>query len=290
MRHITSKKKSWRILSPQGDFMCFTHDKKALWYLRNSLAAVVEQNKTIQLKFDPGGPGAINEFDKQEFAFCCVVCGKDHSLNRHHIVPQCFRSYMGEYFKNNANHDIVFLCLPCHLKYEDTAIELRKNLVSIYNAPMAGCYTKNLDHSGVGVRECIRLFTMYNRASEHSKNPTFPQVRQKVTDLIAQHPSLSVLIVFPGNVFPGKKHPNARQRRKFRLARSKFFRLSNEYFGYKTQGKIISEQVILAGEVAEFIRSWRHHFVSSMQPKFLPKGWRVDYTAKQRDHLTKGSL
>jgi hypothetical protein len=35
------------------------------------------------------------------------------------------------------------------------------------------------------------------------------------------------------------------------------------------------------GKISDFIKLWRTNFLQSMEPKFLPLGWRVDHTIER---------
>lgn len=260
---------SWQMLSPTGDFMCFLDYKRVSWYLRKELATKISDNQ-IQLNFVPGGHGSRTIFGRNERVFRCVVCSCDKSLTFHHVVPESFRRwiniYVPEYFKYHC-HDVVYLCVPCHAKYEKASQLYRKTvLTDRYGVPWDGIYTKNQDHS-----DSIIVLAHYNSGLGQARR-NFARLQNEVDDLVQKHPGISVLVSQSPLTKPTKKE---------------FHAIVKEYFGYRTQSEIIAEQLAQSGEVDDFVQRWRNHFMSTMQPKFLTKGWRVDYR-KQADYVATG--
>ena len=47
--------------------------------------------------------------------------------------------------------------------------------------------------------------------------------------------------------------------------------------GYTSHGQKVVEEVTREGKLIEFQRSWRKHFLDSMQPKYLPPHWSIDH-------------
>ena len=52
-------------------------------------------------------------------------------------------------------------------------------------------------------------------------------------------------------------------------------RMVNE--DYTAHGQKVVEEVTREGKLIEFQRSWRKHFLDSMQPNFLPPHWSIDH-------------
>ena len=46
-------------------------------------------------------------------------------------------------------------------------------------------------------------------------------------------------------------------------------------------GKIVVEQISKEGKISEFIKLWRTNFLTAMEPKYLPLGWRVEHTVER---------
>ena len=44
-----------------------------------------------------------------------------------------------------------------------------------------------------------------------------------------------------------------------------------------SHGELLVKAVMERGELVDFQRKWRVHFIDSMKPKFLPKLWSVDH-------------
>src|SRR6516225_9795332 len=128
------------VFSPDGQLMFRCCQKKANWYLRKNLGTKLsDQPLRIQLNFVPKGVGHIDDpYFLQIMQNRCVVCGEEKDLNRHHIVPYCYRKFFPVCLKEHRSYDVMPLCLPCHRLYEDHALELKRELASLYEAPLSG--------------------------------------------------------------------------------------------------------------------------------------------------------
>lgn len=118
--------------SPGGHLMCYIGSKRANWYVTRNLATY-NNEKEIQLLFNPGGLG--HYFDKARnipVRNICVVCDHDEieHLSKHHSVPECFRKHFPEKWKAYRSHEVLFLCVSCHIKYELEAQKLKNEMIS----------------------------------------------------------------------------------------------------------------------------------------------------------------
>jgi len=57
------------------------------------------------------------------------------------------------------------------------------------------------------------------------------------------------------------------------------YRLKRE--GFEEAGELVVRYAIENGGLVAFERLWRQHFLDSMKPGFLPKGWSVDHSHDQ---------
>jgi len=46
---------------------------------------------------------------------------------------------------------------------------------------------------------------------------------------------------------------------------------------YKDHGELVVSQLDTIAKLEIFIKRWRQHFITSMQPKYLPKYWSIDH-------------
>lgn len=59
---------------------------------RDLVDIVSDDPPTVRFKFLPNGPGHVeDEYYLTTKVNRCVVCGTTHGLNRHHVLPYCFR-------------------------------------------------------------------------------------------------------------------------------------------------------------------------------------------------------
>jgi len=62
--------------------------------------------------------------------------------------------------------------------------------------------------------------------------------------------------------------------------------------GFEEAGQLVVRHVLeqTDGGLVAFERLWRQHFIESMKPRFLPKGWSVDHSHDQLMNLERQVL
>lgn len=225
-------------------------DKKANWYLSRGLASLVSSEPpTIQLLFEPKGEGHCHDsYYLQNKLNKCVVCGSEEmeSLTRHHVVPYCYRRAFPDDLKEHNYHDVVPLCWKCHDCYEDHADDLKEQLAVQYEAPING-RGSNVDVGLMRVRQFAHtLFRHGDRIPE----PRRSEMYQPIKDYLGK-----------SEVSKEDLQP---------LMELEFY---DDSF-YTRHGEIVVEKVGAAG-LQPFVEMWRKHFLSTMNPKFMPAEWDV---------------
>ncbi|EFJ44334.1 hypothetical protein VOLCADRAFT_95512 [Volvox carteri f. nagariensis] len=127
-----------RMLSHEGQLLCFCDSRKLRWYLNKGLAVqVCEDPPTIQLLFEHQntdqklgeqlgghratgregvreGEGGTDDFYTQSKSNRCVGCGCSSHYLRYRVLPACYRRHMPSALKSHRSHDVVLLCIDCH--------------------------------------------------------------------------------------------------------------------------------------------------------------------------------
>lgn len=237
---------NYHIQAPDGHEMFHCNAQKALWYLNRDLADIVSDTPpTLRLTFTPGGPGHIGDpYYLTEKENRCVVCGAVQDLNRHHVMPRIFRRYLDEEIKDHNYHDILLLCLPCHIKYEEEAGKFKQQICNEMGIEINdGGGQIYLPEIGNAVKAARALLHFGHMIPEPRKEFLRGHVRtylnkEEITDEdikeVAGH-------------FAWKVADN-----------------------HKCYGQYVMEKI---GDVQKFTERWRRHFLQVMQPRFLPKHW-----------------
>lgn len=246
--HYTLKNPQYEnceVLGPDGNLMFRCCRKKATWYLAKKLGKQLQDEPlTVQLTFVPKGVGHINDpYFLQKMENKCVVCGSEEDLNRHHIVPYCYRKFFPTHLKQHRSYDVMAICVPCHHKYEEHALELKQSLAVKYSAPV----------SGKGAR--------FDKALSSARGA-------------------AKAILESGHLIPDDKKQTLMDRIKVYLNRDydekdlQELVDKNPYdFGnYIHHGRIVIEHI---NDIESFVRDWRQHFIDTMNPQFLPSFWTV---------------
>lgn len=245
------------VLHPNGSLMFNCSEQRYQWYLRKGLAKVVSDDPpVIQLTFTPKGPGPQHPFYTSYKKNCCVVCGSEEKLTKHHIVPVCFRRHLPDRLKKFSSHDVLPLCKKCHQTYETIANRKKDDIAEAFGInrhnPKQVVYLGN-----------VEAFKFANALAKHGD--TIPAERKEYMLKVIREE-------FP-NIDPTpeklKELGSLRRNRRIMDGEDYYKRCTKSPLGEAVMAKI--------DDVDAFMREWRQHFVDTMQPQFLPTGWEVNY-------------
>lgn len=252
------------LLAPDGESLCTCDIKKAEWYIEKGLADKVNDDPfTVQLRFEPAGrPTSKDDYYLQEKENVCVVCGSKESYVRKQVVPKEYRRYFPPSLKDHASHDVLLLCMSCHVRSTQYDTVLRYQLADECNAPIdMGSGTKQLsDHDLQKVRSAARALL-----NPKANIPEFRKTELK-----------KVLEDFYGT---SDFSPEILQQ-----AAEIEYRVDNK--DYAPHGKLVVRFIEKNGGLHMFEKRWRQHFVKTMKPQFLPKNWSIHHRHERHDMLT----
>lgn len=232
---------SYSMYSPDGKFMCYCNKKKAYWYINKNLANWIN-DKEFQLIFEPNGDGkAHNPYYAQKMKNCCVVCGAEKDLNKHHVVPYVFRSRFPISYKESNHHDIVAICIDCHEKYEKQANILKKEIADELNISMIN----GLSLEQVKNKKILSARQLLEKIN-NGEIKDIPDSRVALLRIKAAEP-LYENITVSGAIWADQ----------------------------------IMKNVLSNNNLYPFVKRWRNHFIEIMKPNFLPKYWSVDSKLEQ---------
>lgn len=227
---------SYSMHSPDGEFMCYCNKKKAHWYVNKNLATWVTDKK-FQLIFEPNGKGkADNPYYTQEIKNCCVVCGSEKELNKHHVVPYVFRSRLPLQYKESNHHDVLATCIDCHEIYEEKANILKKEIADELNVAMEnGMSPEQIKNKKI--LSAKRLLERINLGEIQG----VPKDRIELLKTKASQPL--------------------------------FEDISSNGAAWADE---IIKIILSKDELFSFVKRWRTHFVETMKPNFLPEHWSIN--------------
>lgn len=212
------------VLGPDGQFMFYSGDKKANWYLSRGLAVRLE-DRLIRLTFEPNGPGCQDRYRCQQLIDQCVVCGAIERLTLHHVVPCRYYLHLCRHFVqyHRDGHDRLLLCAICHRIYESRAKCSSEQIEKKFGIPLKGVMDASFS-----------------------------------VDELGQFRAMAGVIIEHGHKIPDRRRAELHRRIKAfttltgmdvaTLAKAK-----KEDFGYKTHGHLVTEQVIKEGEEDSFV-------------------------------------
>ena len=271
---------NWKVYHPSGRHMFTCGKKKAYWYLKRNLAELIDGKRSIKLTFIPKGNGFEDdeEFGRSIRVVQCVVTGVSDSLQRHHIVPYCYRTYFPEEYKSKNHHDVVLMNFEIHSEYEQKANKFKDEVARIYNVKTIGElnseYTLKLRELGkpnaIIMNTIHSLFKTYGRLSREGILEKLQFIAENTGipfDVVNKYNYIQIYKLY---LFLKDDHIN--ELYQFKEANRKLYD-----HGYHVAQKLDTEE-----KIEDFVKLWRNHFIETMQPKFMPNGWSVDFRFKTK--------
>ncbi|KAK3538212.1 hypothetical protein QTP70_033110, partial [Hemibagrus guttatus] len=247
--------------APDGQPLCTCDKKKAKWYLDKGIGELVsEEPFIVRLLFEPSGrPDSQEDYYLKAKENLCVVCGKADSYIRKNIVPHEYRRHFPTEMKDHNSHDILLLCTSCHAASNVYDGFLKQQLADKFSAPL-GCEegVKMLEDSD---RRRVRSAA---RALLSAKNSMPASRREELLSVVQAY-------------FCKEGEEKDVTEGMLYTAADLETRIFNE--SYVPHGLKVVQAYAERGlpGLIELERRWRQHFLSSMQPKFLPPLWSVDH-------------
>lgn len=236
---------NYKVLGPDDNILFRCGLKKFTWYLKKNLAERIDSH-TIKINFIPKGNGHVADpYYVQPRDNLCSVCGTEYNLSKHHVVPYCYRRYFPEIIKNHSYHDVLPLCMECHNTYEkEHSIILRKILAEKYDVPVHGFSFKEGKAKSKAVKSAKALSKYSGCIPEFRKK----ELRENIRLFLECEDLTDSDIV--------------------ELAKTKWRHTINR----QTHGEAVMSKV---EDLQDFVITWRKHFIETMKPQHLPRGWDI---------------
>ena len=270
---------NWKVFHPNGKHMFTCGEKKAKWYLERNLADVIGNFK-IQFTFTPNGDGFADneEFGRGIRKNICVVSGRDYDLQRHHIVPYCYRTFFDDKYKSKNHHDVVLINHDYHLEYEKRANEFKDKISKIYRvktiSELNQEYTVLLREKSkkysIILSALKSIFKSHDRMNDEIKLQKLKFVSDE-TEIPFKNMCEYGYIQLYKLYLLIKEH----QRNELKLFKREVKK--NYEHGYLVVQKLNTEE-----KIEKFVKLWRKHFLKITKPKYMPVGWSVDFRIKTK--------
>lgn len=265
---------NWKVYHPSGKHMFTCNGRKARWYLERDLAIEID-NKKIQLTFEPNGLGFADheEFGRSIRKIQCVVSGVDYDLQRHHIVPYCYRSHFPNKFKSKNHHDVVLINHDIHLEYEFEAIKYKDLLAEKYGVKKISEYNKAYSQAlsefnrtkRIGISKLNAIFNGYGNISNDKINDNLKYISELTGLKFSFLKKCSYIQLFKLSKILNEEH--YRELNNFKSRHSKYFD-----HGWHLVKKLDSDK-----KIEEFVKLWRKHFLKITNPQYMPNGWSLEF-------------
>ncbi|XP_076834519.1 exonuclease 3'-5' domain-containing protein 2 isoform X2 [Brachyhypopomus gauderio] len=251
--------------APDGQPLCTCDKKKAKWYLDKGIGELVSEDPFIvRLLFEPSGrPDSQKDYYLTAKENLCVVCGKADSYIRKNIVPHEYRRHFPAEMKDHNSHDILLLCTSCHAASNVYDGFLKQRLAEEFDAPQ-GCedaVRTPEDQERRRVRSAARALL--------SAGDAVPAARR--LELLA---TVASFFSADGEGGEGGQGAEVTAQMLESAAHLEIRILNENYVPHGLKVVRACAQQGLPGLI-QLERRWRQHFLSSMQPGFLPPLWSV---------------
>ena len=275
---------NWKVYHPDGTHMFTCGERKANWYLNNTnedgkpLAKKIGDYK-IQFTFEPKGKGYKKGevFGLASRVIRCVVSGEENNLQRHHIVPYCYRQHLPDEYKSKNHHDVVLVTNKAHEEYELSATEYKNELAHEYGVPTLNelnlKYTKLLSQFSEDkvkvISKIYAIFSNYGKIPQHVIDDNL-KLLSRVTGISYEAKISKMNYIELYWLYSNLKQEYTDEMNKFKEENSIRF----------DHGKLLVEKLDTHDKIEDFIKKWRKHFIETMNPEYMPKGWSVDFKVK----------
>ena len=268
---------NWEVYHPNGIHMFTCGEKKATWYLERELAIRTDDGK-IMLTFEPKGNGFENNevFGKSVREAICVVSGVGNDLQRHHIVPYCYRTFFPEQYKSKNHHDVVLINHQNHSNYEREATIYKDVIADMYGVRTITEanieYTHKLRELGkpsaILLSTLLSIFKTYGKITNELKVKKLRVVSDGTGLPFETICEYNYIQLYKMYLLLKEEHNNKQQH----------FKTNNrkEYdHGHDVVQKLDTEE-----KMVEFVKLWRTHFIETTNPQHMPIGWSIDFRIK----------
>lgn len=270
---------NWEVYHPNGTHMFTCGEKKASWYLDRNLAIRTADGK-IKLTFEPKGNGfETNEiFGKSVRKAICVVTGVDNGLQRHHIVPYCYRTHFPEQYKSKNHHDVVLINHKKHSEYELLATIYKDVIAEIFDVKTISelniKYTTKLSKIGkpnaILLNKIHSIFKTYGKISDKVKFEKLKEISESIKIPIKTIYNYNYIQLYKMYLLLNEEH--IKKQYEFKQNHRQQYD-----HGYHVIQKLNTEKKMIG-----FVKLWRTHFIETMKPKFMPNGWSINFRIKTR--------
>lgn len=232
-----------KVYDLDDDLLFIANNGKAAFYIKKGIADIIEGTKdnpiAIRLNFKTNGKGHCGDspFYLTPRRDECVICSTSINLTRHHVVPYCYRRFMPEQWKSHDHHDVVLLCITCHIQTEKKYTKKKHDIINRlglhrYNSPLEKA-----------IKAAFALKT---------RSITIPDRRKIILTSILE------------NYLQRPATPED------------IDDICHKYHRTKRRGSDISKEIINRTDNLEaFIKEWRGFFVEECGAINLPSGWSI---------------
>jgi hypothetical protein len=268
---------NWKVYHPSGKHMFTCGDRKAEWYLSRGLAEHVGDYE-IKLTFMPKGDGFK---DGETFGLSgrevrCVVSAETEGLQRHHIVPYCYRTHFPEEYKTKNHHDVVLVTYKIHQEYEQEATKFKDKIAEMYDVKTLKEY--NLEYTKVicafsenKIKTVSKLYAIFG---SYSKIPQ--EIIRENLKFVAKQVNLPYSFLAGLNYIQlYKLYLILKEEYDQEISELKSQQRTTYDHGYHVVKELDTHE-----KIEDFVKMWRAHFIQTMKPKYMPEGWSIDFRCR----------
>jgi len=249
-----------KMLDPEGELLSKISKRKGEWYVRKNLAEWTDSSeKCIKILFQPKAKSnpSVGKglFDRSDKINQCVNCGDTKYHIRHNVVPSVYRTLFPLKFKSHLSHDVVILCPKCNV-HCSRQTQYRMQEIEDSHRPPGSKPQYETDHVLYHMRSCALALLRFKEQLPENK-------RTEYEAMVRRH--LKIDESSDVDLTPDQ----------LQEAIDVEYRIENPDW---VPGAVLVVEALNGDEekIERFVRDWRRHFLQTMGPRFLTKGWGVD--------------
>ena len=222
-------------------FLAYCDKGKFNWYLKKNLA-VQTGEKSIKLLFSVKNNNN-KEIKKNKKENICYVCDDKNNLTKYHVIPSEYKKHMPVEFKSHNSLDILPLCQDCKSTASSESENFKRELGYEYNISP----DKFIDYDKVELKYLARKI---NKIKNINKNNKY---------LIESISNMEEIL--------GRKITDDD------LKNYEKIKINKTYEDSKTPGEYIVKKIISENKLSDFVKRWKDHFITTMNPIHLPENF-----------------
>jgi len=301
--NCNTKKAMWYVHKNLGKIIYETDALKVQLHFQPNSDNIAEQKQApaAMLVKDTQGMGDLynEQYNLVDRENRCVVCGSDKNYARYNIVPVLYRSHFPNTYKSHSNHDVMLLCLTCQEGASKYQFAMKKYVAWRFDIGLQTYTGKKLLNQKINrIKWATGLIgNVGDKLPEDRRADLVAVIKRTASEEIV--PEWILKELEQSTVSPEALRYCREDLTPFKLNNRERLNPHGKEVVHILTGdkpmpprsnvdpdildfdKIDSHFNEKELNISNFIKIWRKMFISELQPKYMPNGWKIDHVTKR---------